>query len=357
MPATPSPGLGTSPTGTSPTTATPTRKSGWRSFRGYQGRNLWYIAFFAPFLVGLVVFVYVPLVWSTILSFYDARNTIHPTRFVGFDNYRYLFHDELFRNSLGVFILFAAFIVPLTYVCSLGLALLLQGAKHGQAFFRSVFFIPTAVSYVIAAMVWRLSIFQGARFGMVNSILRQFGGENVLWLSGTNYWYWPVVITLRLWLQVGFYMILLIAGLNRIPVETYEAAAIDGATGWRRLRFITLPQLRTTSVAVLMLLLIGAFQAFDEFFNLFGSIGQYPPYARPPLVHMYLISLGGSQQDLGLGGAATVIITTLIVLFGLGQNWLLGRAERKEGKASERAARDDAAAATAAADLAKEVRA
>ena len=309
--------------------ATP-KASWWRVFRGHQGRNLWYIGFFLPFLVGLVTFVYIPMVWSTYLSFFDARNTIQPTRFVGLDNYRYLLNDQMFRNSLGVFVVFALLIVPLTYVCSLGLALLLQGAKWGQAFFRSVFFLPTAVSYVIAAMVWRLSLFNGARFGMANSILRQLGGENINWLGGTTWWYWPVVISLRLWLQVGFYMILLIAGLNRIPQDTYEAAALDGATGWRTLRYITLPQLRTSTVAVLMLLLIGAFQAFDEFYNLFGSIGSYPPYARPPLVHMYLISLGGTQQDLGLGGAATVIITTIIVLFGLGQNWLLGRSERKE---------------------------
>ena len=307
-------------------------QSAWRRFRGYQGRNLWYIGFFLPFLVGLIVFVYVPVVWSSYLSFFEARNTVNPTRFVGLDNYRYLFASELFRDSLVVFVIFAIGIVPLTYACSLGLALLLQRARWGQAFFRSVFFIPTAVSYVIAAMVWRLSIFNGARFGLANSLWRQLGGDNINWLGGTNYWYWPVVISLRLWLQVGFYMILLIAGLNRIPTDTYEAAALDGASGWRMLRYITLPQLRTTSVAVLMLLLIGAFQAFDEFYNLFGSIGSYPPYARPPLVHMYLISLGGSQQDLGLGGAATVIITTLIVLFGLAQNWLLSRSERREGR-------------------------
>lgn len=307
------------------------QQSRWRAFRGYQGRNLWYIAFFAPFLVGLLLFVYVPVVWSTWLSFFEARATLTPTRFVGLDNYKYLLSSELFRNSLGVFTLFALGIVPLTYVCSLGLALLLQGAKWGQAFFRSVFFIPTAVSYVIAAMVWRLSLFNGARFGMANSLLRQVGGENINWLGGTNWWYWPVVISLRLWLQVGFYMILLIAGLNRIPQDTYVAAALDGATGWRKLWYITLPQLRTSTVAVLMLLLIGAFQAFDEFYNLFGSISGYPPYARPPLVHMYLLSIGGQQQDLGLGGAATVVITTIIIVFGLAQNWLLGRAERKEG--------------------------
>ena len=132
-------------------------------------------------------------------------------------------------------------------------------------------------------------------------------------------------------------MILIIAGLQRIPVDTYEAAAIDGASGWRVLRYITLPQLRATSVAVIMLLLINAFQAFDEFYNMLGTIGSYPPYGRPPLVHLYLISFGGGQQNLGLGGAGTMILAAIIVLFSLAQNWLMSREERKDRRAAKKA--------------------
>jgi multiple sugar transport system permease protein len=201
--------------------------------------------------------------------------------------------------------------------------------KWGQAFFRSVFFIPTAVSYVIAAIIWRFGFFSGARFGMINSFLRNFGVDPVNWLGGGNNLYWIALVSVRLWLQVGFYMILLIAGLNKIPQETYEAAALDGASGWRLLRWITLPQLKAASAAVIMLLLINAFQAFDEFYNMLGSIGSFPPYGRPPLVHLYLIALGGGQQDLGIGGAGTMILTALIVVFGVTQNWVLNRGERK----------------------------
>lgn len=308
-------------------------RSWWSLVRGYQGRNLWFGAFVAPFVIGLMLFVYVPILWSAYLSFFDARNTVTPTTFVGLANYIYLLTDPLFVGSLLTFIGFAAFIVPLTFACSLGLALLLNNLRWGQAFFRSTFFIPTAVSYVVAAIVWRLAFFNGARFGLVNSLIRASGGESINWLGGTNQLYWVVLVSLRLWLQVGFYMILFIAGLNRIPVDTYEAAALDGAYGWRLLRYITLPQLRATSVAVVMLLLISAFQAFDEFWNVLGSItGSYPPYARPPLVHLYLISIGGSQQDLGLGGAGTMILTALIVCFGLAQNWLVNRGQRSEGR-------------------------
>ena len=299
-----------------------------KRWRGHQGRNLWFLAFVAPFFIGLAIFVYVPIGWSAYLSFFDARNTVTPTRFVGFDNYTYLLQDKLFLNSLMVFVAFALFIVPLTYVCSLALALLLNNLKYGQAFFRSVFFIPTAVSYVIAAIIWRFVFFNGARFGMINSFIRSMGGEQINWLGGGNNLYWVALISVRLWLQVGFYMILFIAGLNQIPRETYEAAALDGASGWRMLRWITLPQLKGASVAVIMLLFINAFQAFDEFYNMLGSIGSFPPYGRPPLVHLYLIALGGGQQDLGVGGAGTVILTAIIVLFGLGQNFVLNRSAK-----------------------------
>lgn len=315
------------PVATAPTQP-PASRGLWRRIRGRQGANLWFTAFVAPFFLGLVVFVYVPIAWSAYLSFFEARNTVTPTRFVGWGNYAYLLQDRLFLNSLLVFVAFALFIVPLTYVCSLGLALLLDKIRWGRAFFRSVFFIPTAVSYVIAAIIWRFGFFSGARFGLLNSWLRSIGLDPVNWLGGGNNLYWVALVSVRLWLQVGFYMILIIAGLNKIPQETYEAAALDGASGWRLLRWITLPQLRATSVAVIMLLLINAFQAFDEFYNMLGSIGSYPPYGRPPLVHLYLIALGGGQQDLGVGGAGTMILTSIIVFFGVAQNWVLTRGDR-----------------------------
>lgn len=294
----------------------------WSRIKGRQNTNIWQFAFVAPFFIGLAAFVYIPIIWSAGLSLFEARNTVNPTKFVGISNYAKLLHDDAFMSSLGTFTLFALLIVPLTFACSLGLALLLNGMPKAQAFFRSAYFLPAACSYVVAAMVWRFTFFSGARFGMINSIITQTGGQPVNWLGGENHWYWVALVSLRLWLQAGFYMILFIAGLNRIPESTYEAAALDGASGWRMIRHMTLPQLRPTSAAVTMLLVINAFQAFDEFYNLLGSLGSYPNFARPPLVYLYLISLGGSQMDLGVGSAGTMIVTAVIVIFGLVQNWV-----------------------------------
>jgi multiple sugar transport system permease protein len=277
--------------------------------------------FVGPFVVGLLVFSYLPIIWSLVLSFFEAYNTVTPSKFVGLQNYVDMLTDHNFLSSLGTFTIFAVFIVPLTFVLSLALALLVNQVKIARAFFRSVFFLPTACSYVVASLIWKLSIFNGVRFGLANTVLGWFGVSEIAWLSTFDPpWYWLPLVTVRLWLQLGFYMILFIAGLQRIPTELYEAAYVDGAKpGWQVFRHITLPQLRATSIAVLLLNLIAAYQAFDEFYNLVGNVN----YARPPLVYLYGVSLG-SIQDLGLGSAGALILAVIIMLVTLVQSRIFG---------------------------------
>jgi len=306
------------------------KKGATRAGVGRQGRwggatpAFW--LFIGPFLAGLIVFVYLPILWSLVLSFNRAQNTVEAGEFVGFQNYIDLLTPGPFLDSLVTFTIFAAIIVPLTFVLSLLLALLLNQITVARAFFRSAFFLPTACSYVVASLVWKLSIFSGVRFGLTNQLLSIFGVENIAWLSSVDPpWYWLVLATVRLWLQLGFYMILFLAGLQRISPELYEAAYVDGAkAGWQTLRYITLPQLRTTSVAVLLLNLIAAYQAFDEFYNLLGNSAL----ARPPLVYLYYTAQG--NQDYGHGSAGAMILAVLIVLVTLlqGRVYGFGRPER-----------------------------
>jgi len=296
---------------------------------GPQRRHLWFWVFTGPFVAGLAVFVYVPLLWSVGLSFFDAQNTVTPTRFVGLGNYATVLADPAFRSSLATFAVFAVVIVPATFGLSLGLALLVHAAGPGRAFFRSVFFLPAACSYVAAGLIWKTAIFNGVRFGLANTVLRLFGRNPVAWLSTAHpAWYWLPIGTARLWLQSGFYMLLFLAGLSRIPSVLYEAAALDGAQlGWQRFRHITWPQLRRTSVAVVLLLAVNAFQAFDEFFTLLSTTRGYPPYARPPLVYLYYVALG-QGQNLGVGSAGAVVLALVILVFTAGQarRLRLGRA-------------------------------
>ncbi|MFF3613207.1 carbohydrate ABC transporter permease [Streptomyces sp. NPDC002580] len=290
-----------------------------RGLRGGSTLSFW--LFTGPFLIGLVVFVYVPIGWSLWLSFFEARFTVTPDKFVGFDNYRQMLENGKFTGALVTFTVFAAFVVPLTWAVSLGLALLVNRLRFMRAFFRSVFFLPTACSYVAASLIWKMSIFSGVRFGLMNTVLGWFGIENIAWLADPDPpWYWLVILTARLWLQAGFYMILFLAALQNIPPELYEAAAIDGARpGWQTFRHITLPQLRATSTAVILLLLVAAYQAFDEFFNLLSKT----TWGRPPLVELYYTALG-QAQDYGAGSAGAVILTLLICGVTLLQGRFMG---------------------------------
>ncbi|MFJ7959974.1 carbohydrate ABC transporter permease [Streptomyces sp. NPDC096319] len=287
-----------------------------RTGRARPGRSGWaaFVLLTAPMLIGLGVFKYVAIGWSFLLSLSDARGTIALGHWVGLDNYSRLLADQAFRDSLLQILLFTAVIVPLTFAASLGLALLVHRIRRGRALFRTTFLLPAAVSYVAASLLWKMSLFNGLPAGIANTLGGLFGAEPVPWLQTTSPpLYWVALVTLRLWLQVGFYMVLFLAGLQAIPKELYEAAALDGATGRRLLTRITLPMLRNTSVAVLMLLFIAAFQAFDEFYNLFNSglSGTGTAPVQTPLVHLYNTAMG--SQNYGMGSAGAFVLTALIV--------------------------------------------
>ncbi|MFJ3905979.1 carbohydrate ABC transporter permease [Streptomyces sp. NPDC090025] len=319
--------------GTGSATAAPA-PAGRRATRGRRAdRRSWgaFLLLTAPVLIGLGVFKYVAIGWSFLLSLSDAQGTIALGEWVGLDNYRQLLADPAFRESLGKILLFTLFIVPVTFAVSLGLALLVHRVRRGRAVVRTAFLIPAAVSYVAASLLWKMSLFNGLPGGIANMIGGWFGREPVPWIQTTDPpLYWVALVTLRLWLQVGFYMVLFLAGLQTVPKEIDEAAALDGATGWRLLRRITLPMLRNTSVAVLMLQFIAAFQAFDEFYNLFNSglSGGGTAPVQPPLVYLYNTAMGA--QNYGLGSAGAFVLTALIVAVTLIQGRITGFGKGEE---------------------------
>jgi multiple sugar transport system permease protein len=306
-----------------------------RTIRGTR-RAFW--LFVGPFFAGLLIFSLIALVWGFYLSFTRAVATISPTEFVWFDNYVSLLTDPSFISSLVSFTVFAVLVVPTTLVVSLVLAMLVANLPVARAFFRSVFFLPTAFSYVIASLIWKLGIFSGSSSSVANSVLNAFGLPDITaWLTESPY-YWVVIVTVRLWLQVGFYMLLFIAGLQRIPDTLYEAAALDGLSrGPRRFFSITWPQLRPTTAAVMLLLLVAAFQAFDEFYNLVRTI----PSARPPLLYIYNLSF--QQLDYGKGAAGAFVVTAIVVIVALIQSRFFGFGAADETKAPRRGARKERA--------------
>lgn len=285
-----------------------------------------------PMVAGLVLFKYVAMVWGLLLSFNDARGTIALGAWTGLDNYRQLLTDPRFQQSLILILIFTAFIVPITFALSLGLAVLVNRLRRGRALFRTAFFLPAAVSYVVASLVWKMSLFSGLPSGLANSLTGLFGAAPTAWIATVDPpVYWIVLVTVRLWLQAGLYMILFLAGIQQIPADLYEAARVDGAGNeWKLFRHITFPLLRNTSIAVVLLLVIAAFQAFDEFYNLLstGLAGAPGPDGRPPLVYLYDVAL--VQQNYGVGSAGAFVVTLLIIAVTLVQSRLVGLGRDEE---------------------------
>lgn len=301
------------------------RKTKWQA-------NIAFVVFVAPMVIGLTIFTFIPIIWGFLISLSEARNTVSVGEWVGFDNYTAMLSNREFRRSLRTILVFAVFIVPLTFFFSLLLAMLVNSVGFGKSMFRTIFFIPTAVSYVIASVIWKMGIFSGSAYGFANMVWYWLD-ENapiVAWIGETDPpYYWVVLVTVRLWLQVGFYMIIFIAGLQEIDPTLYEAAEVDGARrGWMTFWTITFPLLRNTAVAVLLLNFIAAFQAFDEFVNILGGAGSSGniSLARPPLVYLYQVAFG--QQDYGRGSAGALILTAIIIAITLIQGRIFGFGKR-----------------------------
>jgi multiple sugar transport system permease protein len=292
-----------------------------QSFRNMK-TTLAFWCFVGPLFIGLLIFFFIPIIWSVVLSFSNARSTLSPQGFVGFANYQAMLTDPSFVQSLETFLVFALFIVPLTFISALALALLVKSITFAQGFFRLVFFLPAACSYVLASVIWRVSIFNGTSYGLANQVLAIFHIAPIEWVfTSIPPWYWLVLVSVRLWLQIGLYMIIFIAGLQDIPRELYEAASVDGASGgWQTFRYITFPGLRNVSISILLLNVIAAFQAFDEFFNIMSNGNSI--LARPPLVYLYQVAM--TAGNFGYGSAGALILTFIIVCFTLLQARFLG---------------------------------
>ncbi|MEV4287914.1 sugar ABC transporter permease [Nonomuraea bangladeshensis] len=289
-----------------------------------------------PMVAGLFLFKYVAIGWGLLLSFNDARGTISLGSWNGLENYRRLLSDPAFTRSLVTILLFTLFIVPVTFALALGLAVLVNRLRRGRALFRTTFFVPAAVSYVVGALIWKMSLFNGTPSGVANSLAYLLGHEDAIgWVATVDPpLYWIVLVTVRLWLQTGFYMILFLAGIQQVPAQLYEAARVDGAhSEWTLFRHITWPMLRNTSVAVTLLLIINAFQAFDEFYNILASnlSGLGGADGRTPLIYLFQTALG--EQNYGAGSAGAFVVTALIVAFTLLQGRFAGFGRTAEEEA------------------------
>jgi multiple sugar transport system permease protein len=218
--------------------------------------------FVLPDALGLLVFLGFPMILSFVLSFYEVSG-FGGYRFVGFANYLKMYKDPLFWNSARVTVIYAVILVPLLYVCGLGLALLIQKTSRFNTVMRAMFFAPQMVSLVVVALVWQFMVVD--KIGVISRLAPLLGLGAVSFLGNPSFALMTVVFV-SLWFLMGYYMLIFLGGLQDIPVQYYEAAKIDGAGAIGRFWFITLPLLKPTSFFVVMVSMVAAVsgaQAFD----------------------------------------------------------------------------------------------
>ena len=275
-----------------------------------MSRSLAAWLFLAPALFVLGVFFLLPVLAALALSLTDydlyALADLHNLRFVGLGNYWDLLHRPLFWAALGHTLYFVAVGVPLSIGASLGAALLLNSPlARAQGFFRTALFAPVVTTVVATAVVWRYLF--NTKYGWINYLLGLVGIDPVDWL-GDPHWAMPAVILFAVWKNFGYNMIILLAGLQAIPGELYEAARIDGASAWRRFRHITWPMLGPTTFMVAILTVAGYFQLFAEPY----VMTEGGPLQSTTSVLYLMYEEGFKWWNLGAASAVAFVLFVLI---------------------------------------------
>lgn len=280
-------------------------------------RTLIAYSFILPNFIGFAVFTLIPVIFAFALAFmkWDGSNAV---TFAGFDNFKRLTSDTFFLASLKNTILYVIGTVPLTMGASLALAVLLNQKIRARGFFRTVAFFPYVASLVAITAVWSM-IFHPSK-GPVNYLLLNVIGvsqENLpKWFSGNL-----VLLTLILfsvWKYMGYYMVIYLAGLQGISSELYEAGSLDGAGKWQKFRYITWPQLKSTTFFVVVMLTINCFKVYDIAVMLAGGGDGKLSNSATVLVY-YIYKNAFNYWDLGYSSAISMVLFVMVLSITLVQ--------------------------------------
>lgn len=276
-------------------------------------RMLTAYSFIAPNFIGFAVFTMIPIICAFALGFlhWDGNNAIE---FAGLDNFKRLFSDSIFQASLKNTIIYCIGTVPLTMIASLGLAIVLNQKIKFRGFFRTVAFFPYVASLVAITAVWSM-IFHPSK-GPVNAILyyvfhvknlpNWFGGDLIL----------LTLILFSVWKYMGYYMVIYLAGLQGISAELYEAAGLDGANTWQKFRYVTWPQLRSTTFFVTVMLTINCFKVYDIAIMLAGGGDGKLGTSSTVLVY-YIYQKAFIEWDLGYSSAIAMVLFAMVLVITL----------------------------------------
>lgn len=270
-------------------------------------QNLVGYSFILPNFIGFFVFIFIPVMFSLALSFshWDGFTEIE---FAGIQNFVDIFKDSVFRDSIWQTAYFTIFTVLFSVIASLGLALLLNQKIKARGFFRSALFFPYVASVVAVSVVFNAML--QPEYGPLNEFLKFIGISNPPgWLASTT-WVIPGLIIVNVWRNMGYFMIIYLAGLQGIDQSLYEAAELDGANGWTRFWKITWPLLSPSTFFAVMMLVINSFKVFD----LVWLMTNGGPGTSSTMISQYIYNQAFISWDYGKSSAAAMILFLIVAL-------------------------------------------
>lgn len=264
--------------------------------------------FILPNFIGFAVLTMVPVAVLFYIAFTKWNVFRREATWTGSKNFIQMWNDSLFWTSMWNTLYYTVFHIPLTMAAALGLALLLNRKLRGVAFFRTAAFFPYITSIVALTYVWNLLF--SPEYGPINAFLRFVGVDNPPGWTVSADWSMPAVILVGTWREMGYYMLIYLAGLQTIPSQLYEAAKVDGASAWQRFWNVTLPGLRHTTFLVSVLLTIGSFKVFDLILLLTnGGPGQ-----STLVVSQYIYRKGFEENEFGYASAISIVLFAVCFL-------------------------------------------
>jgi multiple sugar transport system permease protein/alpha-1,4-digalacturonate transport system permease protein len=276
-------------------------------------------SFILPNFIGFAVFSLIPILFTFYYAFRSAT-LLSPGEFVGLANFERMFSVKRFWIALWNTFYYVIGAMPLTLVASLCLALVLNNKLRFVGFFRTAAFFPYVTSIVAIAVVWN-AIFS-PEYGPLNAFLRFLGVDDPPgWVVDAD-WAMPAIIIVGIWRNMGYYMILFLAGLQTIPQELYEAATVDGASKWGQFWNVTWPGLRPTTFLITVLLTINSFKVFDTIF----VMTEGGPGTATLVLSQYIFQegfgLGGNPGNkVGYASAVSIVLFGICLIFTIIQYW------------------------------------
>ncbi|WP_322753745.1 sugar ABC transporter permease [Frankia sp. Cas3] len=318
------------PTEALPARPRPNARDGPTRWFGYRRRPTFQPAeqtvgwlFSGPAVVLLTLFIVVPFLLAVGLSFTNQRLLSPlPVRLVGMENYRRIFADPVFQRSLVNNAVFTVVVVPVQTVFALWLAVLVNQKIRFISLFRTAYFAPVVMIMAVAATIWKL--LYDPDIGIIDGVLRAVTGGHLSpsWLRSSALAL-IAVIFMSIWQGVGFQMVVLLAGLQDVDRELYEAAEIDGASQWQQFRYITVPGLRNQLVFVATVTTILSFRLFDQVY----VMTRGGPLDATQTMMTRLVDVGFNQQAIARGSAIAVVFFLIVCVVTLVQRLLLRERE------------------------------